>query len=159
MPRGRLPKPTKLKLLTGNPGKRPLNLRAPPPNAAPPRCPVWLDAEAKRKWKRLAPELARLGLLTLVDGDALAAYCQAWAEFRQATEALKQEGRLVTKPSGRRSPHPAVAPQRSARRARKDFAGLFGLDPSSRSKLHAGSPEADELEEFLGRPNPAPPSD
>jgi phage terminase small subunit len=52
-----------------------------------------------------------------------------------------------------------VAQQRSALRALKDFAGLFGLDPSSRSKLHAGSPEADELEEFLDRPNTVPPSD
>ena len=37
--RGRRPKPTRLKLLTGNPGKRPLNDDEPQPQAAIPECP------------------------------------------------------------------------------------------------------------------------
>lgn len=40
--------------------------------------PAWLVPEAKRRWRRLAPELAWLGLLTVIDGDALATCCQAW---------------------------------------------------------------------------------
>jgi P27 family predicted phage terminase small subunit len=165
MPRGRPPKPTKLKLLTGNPGKRPLNASEPKPAAVVPKCPAWLDAEAKQKWKQVAPQLARLGLLTVVDGDALAAYCQAWAEFRQATEVLQQEGRVVRvggllaeDDDGQEAwigyqlqPHPAVAQQRSAWQAIKSFAALFGLDPSSRSKLHVAGQEHDELAEFLPR--------
>lgn len=165
MPRGRPPKPTRLKILTGNPGKRPLNNAEPQPSAQTPRCPSWLDNEAKKKWKEIAPELARLGLLTMADGDALAAYCQAWAEFRQATEALKKEGRiirvgglLVEGSDGQEAwvgyqlqPHPAVAQQRSAWQALKAFAALFGLDPSSRSKLHIGGQQADEMAEFLSQ--------
>ena len=134
--RGRKPKPTKLKLLTGNPGKRPLNVREPKPAAGIPPCPAWLDVEAKARWAILAPELATLGLLTMIDGDALAAYCQAWAEFRIATEVLQKEGRVFFwKKSGYRAPHPAVAQQRSAWQAIKAFAALFGLEPSSRSRL------------------------
>jgi hypothetical protein len=52
-----------------------------------------------------------------------------------------------------------VAQQRAALRALRDFAGLFGLDPSSRSKLHAGGPEADALAEFLSPPRTVPPGD
>lgn len=164
---GRPAKPTPLKILTGNPGKRPLNNAEPKPSATAPKCPTWLDPEAKRLWKELAPELERLGLLTCVDGGSLAAYCQAWAEFRLATETLRREGRCVQtggqphedqdgKPIGRgwiggqMQPHPAVAQQRSAWSAIKSFAGLFGLDPSSRSKLHVGGETAeDPLDSFL----------
>lgn len=147
---GRPPKPTALKILNGNPGRGPINSREPKPDATPPKCPTWLDAEAKRKWKQLVPHLQRLGLLTVVDGDVLTAYCQAWAEFRQATETLQKKGRYISVgPS--QQPHPAVAQQRSAWKAVKEFAALFGLDPSSRSRLmvHPPTDDTDDLEDFL----------
>ena len=49
------PQPTALRVLNGNPGRRPLNDREPKPGAGPPRCPPYLDEEAKRQWKRLLP--------------------------------------------------------------------------------------------------------
>lgn len=146
------PKPTRLKILQGNPGKRPLNRREPQPTQKLPKCPVWLAPAAKKKWKSLVPELGRIGLLTVVDGDALAAYCQAWAEFEWATRTLAREGRTVTIPkTGYVMPHPAVAQQRSAWKAVREFSALFGLDPSSRSRLEVPGEnlERDELEEFL----------
>lgn len=149
MPAGRPRKPTALKILTGNPGRRPLNQSEPQPDGTAPKCPSWLDAEGKRTWKRLAPELHRLGLLTCVDGEALACLCQAWSELKQATETLKAEGRYVTLVTGGRQSHPAVSQQRTAMRTIKDFCSLFGLDPSSRSRLHVQPPEElDELKAF-----------
>ena len=44
--RGRRPNPTRLKLLTGNPGKRPLNPDEPKPQIAVPECPVELGPAA-----------------------------------------------------------------------------------------------------------------
>lgn len=41
--RGRKPKPTAIKELEGNPGKRPLNANEPRPERKAPRCPAWLD--------------------------------------------------------------------------------------------------------------------
>jgi P27 family predicted phage terminase small subunit len=152
--RGPAPKPTAHKRMTGNPGKRPLNKSEPQPLLITPNCPEFLDEAAKLKWKELAPELERLGLLTTVDGDSLAGYCQAWAEFRQATETLQKEGRHIRvggmpvvpvddeggeKPmewrGGQHQSHPAVAQQRTAWAAMVKFGSLFGLDPSSRSRL------------------------
>ena len=149
--RGRPPKPTKLKILTGNPGKRPLNDHEPKPASVAPTCPHWLDTEAKKKWKALIPELERMGLATAVDGDTLACYCQAWAEFRVATETLKKDGRTTFGGTGGMKPHPCIAMQRSAWKAIKEFASLFGLDPSSRSRLSipGTQEEKDELEDFL----------
>lgn len=149
--RGRKPKPTRLKVLNGNPGQRPLNKAEPMPKRGRPVCPSWLDKAAKAKWRKLVPELDRLGLLTLVDGDALAAYCQAWAEFQWATQTLRKEGRVFATATGYLAPHPAVAQQRSAWAAIKAFAALFGLDPSSRSRLQVpgGNTEVDEFAEFI----------
>jgi P27 family predicted phage terminase small subunit len=148
VPRGRPPKPTRLKLLTGNPGKRPLNDSEPQPAPGSPACPEWLDDAARIEWHRVAPELARLGLLTQVDLAALASYCQAWAEFQAATELIQKEGRHFTS-KGRKYPHPAVAHQRSAWKAIGEFSARFGFSPSSRSKLTIAGRPSDEFEAFL----------
>ena len=44
---GRKPKPTALKKLEGNPGKRKLNMKEPVPAKGVPDCPKWLLPEAK----------------------------------------------------------------------------------------------------------------
>lgn len=51
--RGRKPKPTAVKVLEGNPGKRSLNTAEPKPEKKAPRCPSWLEDEAKKEWKRM----------------------------------------------------------------------------------------------------------
>src|SRR6185312_15912505 len=62
--RGRRPKPTRLKVLTGNPGKRPLNAAELRPEPAIPECPAELSPVAHRERDRLVGELASLRLLT-----------------------------------------------------------------------------------------------
>lgn len=86
--RGRKPKPTQVKALTGNPGKRPLNLDEPRPTAAIPDCPPELSPASQRAWTRLVGELGQLRMLTNLDRAALAAYCGAYALWAEATEAL-----------------------------------------------------------------------
>jgi P27 family predicted phage terminase small subunit len=105
-----------------------------------------LAQEAQEMWSQLAPELSRLGLLTLVDLGSLAAYCQAWAEFQEATKTLQQEGRHFATDTGYLAPHPAVSQQRSAWAAIKAFSSLLGLDPSSRLRVK-GKPEDTEDED------------
>ena len=78
---GRKPKPTSLKVLEGNPGKRQLNPNEPKLDASVPKCPAWLSKEAKREWKRLVPFLEQAGLLTQVDRAAFAGYCQSYADW------------------------------------------------------------------------------
>ena len=51
---GRKPKPTAVKKLEGNPGKRKLNSKEPVPAKGIPACPDWLMPEAKKEWERLA---------------------------------------------------------------------------------------------------------
>ena len=64
---GRKPKPTAMKVLEGNPGKRKLIKKEPVP--------------AKVEWQRLAELMNQMGVLTEVDMAAFAAYCQSYARW------------------------------------------------------------------------------
>ena len=59
--RGRKPKPTALKVLEGNPGHRPLNKKEPMPKGKLPRCPEWLEDDAKKEWKGAEEFIAQHG--------------------------------------------------------------------------------------------------
>ena len=74
-------------------GKRKLNTEEPQPPVTPaPRAPSWLSKEAKKEWRRLAPVLGAIGVLTTTDADALAGYCEAWATWKDATQKIREFG-------------------------------------------------------------------
>jgi P27 family predicted phage terminase small subunit len=141
--RGRRPKPTRLKLLTGNPGKRPLNEREPEPEPTIPDCPRELGAVARQEWDRLADELGKLRIITNLDRAALAAYCGAYALWAEATEQIEKYGSMVKSPSGypQQSPYLAIANRQTEMMMR--IASEFGFTPASRSRIStpaAGEP-------------------
>ena len=94
---GRRPKPTALKALQGNPGKRPLNRHEPQPGGLP-KCPKHLDGQARKEWKRISRELIACGLLTEVDRAALAAYCVAWSRWIDAEANVRKFGGVIKSP-------------------------------------------------------------
>jgi P27 family predicted phage terminase small subunit len=150
--RGRKPKPTIKSTLEGNPGKRPQNGREPTPSAGIPRCPKHLDDEAKAEWFRTAKVLKGMGLFTLADRTALAAYCTAYSRWVEAERMVKKFGMVVKTPEKgfpMKSPWLCIAEQ-SLETMRKLMVE-FGLTPSSRSRIrvpdHSG--EIDELDAFL----------
>ena len=97
---GRKPKPTAVKVLEGNPGKRSLNRQEPKPEKKAPRCPAWLEDEAKKEWKRMAKQMEQLGILTEIDMAAFAGYCQAYARWKEAEEYISEHGTVMKAPSG-----------------------------------------------------------
>jgi len=133
--RGRKPVPTALKLLRNNPGRRPLNPSEPKPPAARSSPPAYLTGAAAAEWRRLAPELARLGLLTTIDRDGLAAYCQTFARWREAEREIAKHGMVVKGRDGGpvQSPFVSIA-QRSLAQLR-NWLVEFGMTPSSRSRV------------------------
>src|SRR4026208_199894 len=98
--RGRRPKPTRLKVLTGNPGKRPLNANEPRPEIVTPDCPIELGPVARREWDRLGTERARRRILPNLAVVALASSGGAFARWVEATEAIGKYGAVVKSPSG-----------------------------------------------------------
>jgi len=149
--RGRKPKPTRLKLLTGNPGKRKLNEREPTPPVEIPDCPEHLTDAAKVEWNRLTKELTALGILARVDRAALAAYCMAWARLVKAEGRIKKSGEILQSPQGPiRNPWLTVA-NKAVEQLQK-IGSEFGLTPVSRSRISLGSGVAptDKEARFFG---------
>lgn len=133
----RAPKPTALKLLAGNPGKRPLNENEPELPAGIGEPPDWLDENAKSEWWRVVPDLENAGVTSRVEQTALACYCQAVSNLRHARLELDTlKSRYII---GIRGPqkHPACADERENMELIKKFAAEFGLTPSSRTKIKA----------------------
>lgn len=154
---GRKPKPPELKLLEGNPGKRPVNRNCPQPERgdAPPKAPAWLEPDAKREWKRVAEELHSIGLLTKVDVVAMAAYCQAYARWKEAEQVLTDEGTTMeyTNKHGEKNQvlHPQVFVANKYLQIIRAFCAEFGLTPSSRGRMVLPCSEgADDFGSFLG---------
>lgn len=151
--RGRKPKPTALKELEGNPGKRPLNTGEPQPAKKAPRCPSWLEDEAKKEWKRMAKVLESMGLLTEMDMAAFAGYCQAYARWKEAEEFLTQHGSMVRTPNGYLQQVPQVSIAQTNMKIMLKFCEQFGLTPSARSRIvgsDSGTDTEDEMEALLG---------
>ena len=149
--RGPPPKSSYLKALEGNPGKRPLKGNNAKPRSVAPDCPDWLNAEAKAEWKRLAPELERLGLLTVLDRAAFSCYCQSFGHWVQAQRVLREHGMMYVTASGRVRERPEVAIAESSLKLMRAFAVEFGLTPNSRSRFSLPDPltEDDDMEGLL----------
>ena len=145
-------KPTVLKLREGNPGRRKLNAREPKPAPGMPSCPNFLAAEAKKEWKRLAPRLERMGLLTEEDRNQLAGYCQSWADYRAAVMDIAKRGRTFLSPKGHITKNPMLTIMNEAWTRMHKASARFGFDPASRSGIAVGEKSAtDDFEEFLNR--------
>jgi P27 family predicted phage terminase small subunit len=126
------PTPTYLKLLRGNPGKRPIRPEPQPEQPpTPPEPPDFLSAYARNEWRRVAPELHRLGLLTSLDAGVLSAYCQCYSRWRTTEEflaAMDADAR----------PKALVRIAAQAARDMVRYAQQFGMTPAARARIAAG---------------------
>jgi P27 family predicted phage terminase small subunit len=154
--RGRKPVPTALRIMRGNPGKRPLpaDEPSPPPLEVTRPPPEWLDDEAQTEWRRIAPMLARNGLLTEVDLDALTAYCLAWCTWKKANRAISQFGMVIKAKNGYVMQSPYIPIANKAMATMKGLMLEFGMTPSSRSRVSKSDgalAPSNPLERFLNR--------
>jgi len=147
---GRRPKPTNLKTLAGNPGKRALNKSEPRPEGIP-TCPSHLSKAAKAEWKRISRELITLGLLTHCDRAALAAYCAAYARWVDAETSVQKFGMVMKSPkSGYPIANPYVGIGNTAMDQMRKFIVEFGLSPASRTRLQVvPTTTGDPFEAFM----------
>ncbi len=151
--RGRKPTPTHLKLVTGNPGRRPLNkAEAKAPPARTMKVPAHLGADAIAEWDRIAADLIRSGLITALDTSALAAYCGAVGRWVQAERILFKaaeadpmfEGLVIRTTSGNVVMNPLVGIRNKAQADVLKAAAELGITPSARSRVQAQAPEEED---------------
>lgn len=143
---GRKPKPTHLKIIEGNPGKRPIPDEPKPDIGALPPAPEFLSADAKGEWERVALQLHRLGLLTVVDVPSLGAYCQAYGRWVLAERAIAKMaehdlltgGLMIKTTNGNAIQNPLVGTSNKAASDMVRYAAEFGLTPAARARLAIG---------------------
>lgn len=148
MKRGPPSQPTALKLVKGNPGRRPLNKREPKPRRAIPEMPDHLDAIARAEWERVVPDLYAAGVLTAIDGAVLAAYCVAYSRWSHAEHALARmkerdatTGAMVIRTKGGNLiQNPLVGVANRAMLVMTRFALEYGMTPASRTSIAAEVP-------------------
>ena len=141
--RGRKPLPKHLRLVQGNRGKRPIrsdSVEAPPSLPMPPE---FLCDDAKQEWQRVAPMLFALRLLSDLDVVTLAAYCQAYATWMNAHEALNKmgsvdqasRGLVVRSAKNNLIQNPLLGIANAAAAAMVRFAGELAMTPTARARI------------------------
>ena len=149
------PKPTRLRVLEGNPSKRPLHTNEPMPRQGAPDKPDDLSPVASEEWDRIVPELDRLGILSPLDRTMLVVYCEAVA-IHDAAMALVDETGILSRRGDRMKGAPVKNP---ALQIARDFAhtarqsgAAFGLTPGDRARMTLPSGAgARSLEDLLTR--------
>lgn len=139
--RGPKPEPAAVKIAKGNPGNRPIGVvpeaAAPVKTVAPP---VWLKDEGLDVWKRLAPMLAAMNILTKIDAWTFGRYCRNFARWLKMNERLDDMGEIyeIQTASGnvrRNDPAYLIADRLERQLAAAEAA--FGLNPAERQRLFA----------------------
>ena len=128
----------------------------PQPVEGIPRCPSWLDTQAKGVWKQIVPQLKQMGVLARIDGNALTRYCQFFARWKKAEEFIAKHGEVypLKDEQGKlkclvQVPQVAIAHKLGAALTRLEQE--FGMTPSSRSRIQVqpSETEHDPLSEFM----------
>ena len=153
--KGRKPKPSRLRVLQGIAGHRPLPVNEPKPEPGIPPCPEHLSAAAKEEWAYAVAELDGLGLLTRADKAVLAGYCQSFAAWAECERFLAENGNVIVMRNDKGEiKWTPEAPQ--ARLALKymdkirQFAAELGLSASARTRIQAEPVEKQSpTEDFL----------
>ena len=123
-----------------------------------PKKPTRMSKPASAMWDTIGPELLRVGVLTVVDGQAFFSYCELAAleaRIQRAVNALKT---LTQKaPSGYDQIHPLVAQLNRTREDLDRFHRKFGITAGVRGDegVAVAPPTTgaahDEAKEFFGR--------
>ena len=140
--RGRRPKPTHLKLVAGNPGKRPLNQHEPQPVRVRPPPPPHLNDGAQAAWRTFAAIIDKMGILTEADLPALEDLSETYAELRQARADLAAAGAITIETVNRSGGamlrvRPEVKVIADAARRFAMWCARFGLTPADRTRVSA----------------------
>lgn len=136
--RGRKPKPTALKLVQGNPGRRRLNPDEPQPADLSPDCPPEItEPVAQAEWARIiVPAIAR-GQITADDRVFAIAHCELWATYRsQLADAARHPHVVAVGAHKYPTPNPARVMSNKTLLLLAKVDAELGFSPTSRTRVH-----------------------
>lgn len=145
MARGRPPKPTALKVIQGNAGKRKLDKNAPAPDALTqvPDPPAWFGPVAASIWRQVAPWLVQSKILTDTDLHNLELFAMAYQRWREAEDDVTRNG-IVVMGAKQEIKNPACTVANESARRISTFGAALGLDPAARARLKPGGETEEE---------------
>lgn len=126
------------------------NLGAKVAVVARPAMPRNLDGEAKAEWRRIVPELEKMGLLATVDRAVLIRYCRIWANWLELDGGLQKTGMLI---KGRRDGlvrNPLWLLRTDAESMLSDLMKQLGLTPNARLRLSVVHEMPEESDDDTG---------
>ena len=149
--KGRPPVPTALRILHGNPSRRPLNEEEPKPETEIPECPDGLDKVGQDEWERITGHLYQLNMVADMDLAVLYGYCHSFEQFIKSATDLKKTGFLVKAPSGYPIVNPLLSINNKAKAMMLKFAQELGLSVVQRTKIkiEGNGKREDEFDSFL----------
>lgn len=154
--RGPRPTPTKLKLLRGNPGCRPLNKNEPEPPTDGIVMPGHLGEVAAAKWREILSLLQAVKVMTRADVEALARYCDTYEWWLATRKVLREQGDTypILNDGGQVkyvAQRPEVSIAHKLAQQMRQLEQDFGLNPSARTSLNVQAEEkpADEVSAIL----------
>lgn len=149
-PRGRKPKPTALKILEGNPGKRPLNGEEPRfAECVDPQPVAKLSGRAKKLWQRRVTALGASRIIRETDLPLLTSLVQVEARVVEWGEQLDNDGPMGNDGA---SENPLAKMVDRQIELQAKLCRVFGFTPADRSTLkELATGEADALTEALMR--------
>lgn len=102
------------------------------------KAPDWMtDKVARKEWYRLVKELKKIEIIGNLDLNNLAAYCNAYANYRKATDELEGQPLIIEEPTKygtKKLQNPLIGIQRSYAEEMRKFASTCGLTIDSRLK-------------------------
>jgi len=162
---GNRPKPTRLKVLEGNPGKREINIFEPKAKPEIPKMPTWLKAfpVAGKEWKRESEILFKMGILSSAESGILAMRCYLASQVQELALSIQEEGRVIKvtnvnskgeEVSVLEKTNPKCVQLQSVITEYRHHGSILGLDQVSRTKMKAEPPETkSKAEQFMNRKN------
>lgn len=157
---GARPKPTALKILQGNPGKRALNLDEPIVPQGEVVKPAELSGSAGVVWDRIAPVCLQMGTLTPADVPAFARLCELEATAVAASAQKDTPGfslflytTMVDSAGNEHQQikvHPAIKIEAETSVKLRPFYDYFGMTPSGRARLHVPKKAEEPVSKWAG---------
>lgn len=161
--RGPKPEPAAVKEAKGNTGRR--RIGSDPvvegaPQQARVAAPSWLKGDGLAVWKRLAPRLISLKLLSITDAETFGRYCRNFARWLKMQKRLDTMGEIyeIETQSGKvRRADPAFLIGDRLERQLVTAEAMFGLNPAERQRIYAArAAGAGAGTDLFGHPTPPP---
>ena len=159
--RGRKPKPTHLRLITGNAGKRRINKHEPKPSGHLTEPPDWFTPAQIETWRHAIAN-APAGLLRKLDRGVLTVWTVAATLHQEAASKLNDSSLLVRGPArqadlfggepvprGAPVPNPFLSILHKQANIMMRAAEQLGFSPASRARVEISTPDEDDGDQFF----------